>query len=87
MADTLYYVIPCYNEEEVLPETSKRLKVKMTKLMEEGKSAGRAGSALSTMAPGIKPGPSSRDFMKRTRCFPVSIFPETADIRMHFLRG
>ena len=37
MADTLYYVIPCYNEEEVLPETSKRLKVKMTKLMEEGK--------------------------------------------------
>ena len=34
MADTLYYVIPCYNEEEVLPETSKRLKVKMTKLME-----------------------------------------------------
>lgn len=37
MADIMYYVIPCYNEEEVLPETSKRLKVKMTKLMEEGK--------------------------------------------------
>ena len=30
----LYIVIPCYNEEEVLEETSKRLKVKMNKLVE-----------------------------------------------------
>ena len=29
----LYIVVPCYNEEEVLPETSKRLKEKMEKLM------------------------------------------------------
>lgn len=36
MADILYYVIPCYNEEEVLPETAKRLKVKMSGLMEKG---------------------------------------------------
>lgn len=33
----LYIVVPCYNEEEVLPETSKRLKVKMESLMEVGK--------------------------------------------------
>lgn len=33
----LYIVVPCYNEEEVLPETSKRLKVKMESLMETGK--------------------------------------------------
>ena len=33
----LYIVVPCYNEEEVLPETSKRLKVKMESLMEAGK--------------------------------------------------
>ena len=26
----LYIVVPCYNEEEVLPETSKRLKVKLS---------------------------------------------------------
>ena len=32
----LYMVIPCYNEEEVLPETSKRLKFKMTNLIEQG---------------------------------------------------
>lgn len=32
----LYIVVPCYNEQEVLPETSKRLKKKMTDLMEKG---------------------------------------------------
>lgn len=37
MADILYIVVPCYNEEEVLPETSKRLKIKMEKLIENGK--------------------------------------------------
>lgn len=30
MEQILYLVIPCYNEEEVLPETSKRLKDKTT---------------------------------------------------------
>lgn len=34
---TLYLVIPCYNEEAVLPETSRRLKEKYTALMEAGK--------------------------------------------------
>jgi glycosyltransferase involved in cell wall biosynthesis len=33
----LYLVIPCYNEEAVLPETSRRLKEKYTALMEAGK--------------------------------------------------
>ena len=33
----LYLVIPCYNEEEVLPETSKRLREKYTALMSAGK--------------------------------------------------
>ena len=31
---TLYIVVPCYNEEEVLYETSKRLTVKLTSLIE-----------------------------------------------------
>lgn len=34
--DILYLVVPCYNEEEVLPETSKQLRVKMRTLMEKG---------------------------------------------------
>jgi len=32
----LYLVIPCYNEEAVLPETSKRLKEKLTGMIESG---------------------------------------------------
>ena len=32
----LYLVIPCYNEQEVLPETSKRLLEKMTSLIDRG---------------------------------------------------
>lgn len=33
MKDTLYIVIPCYNEQEVLPETAKRLKQKIQTLV------------------------------------------------------
>lgn len=34
--NTLYLVIPCYNEEEVLPETSRQLKEKMLSLIAKG---------------------------------------------------
>lgn len=34
---TIYLVLPCYNEEEVLHETSARLKVKMNQLISENK--------------------------------------------------
>ena len=37
MADILYIVVPCYNEEEVLPETSRRLREKLEALMAAGK--------------------------------------------------
>ena len=32
----LYLVIPCYNEEEVLPETTRRLREKLTDLISNG---------------------------------------------------
>ena len=35
--NTLYIVVPCYNEEEVLPETSRRLGEKLRALMAAGK--------------------------------------------------
>lgn len=35
--DILYIVVPCYNEEAVLHETSKRLREKMTSLINDGK--------------------------------------------------
>jgi len=37
VSDILYIVVPCYNEEAVLPETSKRLGEKMKSLMAAGK--------------------------------------------------
>ena len=37
MADILYIVVPCYNEEEVLPETAGRLKAKLLSLIESEK--------------------------------------------------
>lgn len=42
MADILYIVVPCYSEEEVLPETSKRLKGKLKGMMEAGKVSGKS---------------------------------------------
>lgn len=36
MADILYIVIPCYNEEEVLPETARRLGEKLSVLTQAG---------------------------------------------------
>jgi glycosyltransferase involved in cell wall biosynthesis len=33
--NTLYLVVPCYNEEAVLPETAKRLKEKMSSLLDQ----------------------------------------------------
>lgn len=37
MADILFMVVPCYNEEAVLTETTKRLKEKYTSLINSGK--------------------------------------------------
>lgn len=34
---TIYFVVPCYNEQEVLPETSKRLLAKLESLVEKCK--------------------------------------------------
>ena len=39
MKNCLYIVVPCYNEEEVLRETAKRLKDKLNGLIKEGKIA------------------------------------------------
>ena len=39
---TLYIVVPCYNEEEVLPETSRRLREKLEALMTARKISGES---------------------------------------------
>lgn len=38
----LYIVVPCYNEEEVLPETAKRLREKLRALTEAGKISAKS---------------------------------------------
>lgn len=35
---TVYLVVPCYNEEEVLPETRRRLEQKLRDMMESGRA-------------------------------------------------
>ena len=39
MSKTLYIVVPCYNEQEVLPETAKRLLEKLQSLVLKNKIA------------------------------------------------
>lgn len=36
MNNTLYIVVPCYNEEAVLTETTKRLTEKLTRMVNQG---------------------------------------------------
>ena len=40
--NTLYIAVPCYNEEEVLPETSRRLGEKMRQLIASGQISGKS---------------------------------------------
>lgn len=42
MSDILYMVLPCYNEEEVLPETAKQLKQKYQALISTGKISSKS---------------------------------------------
>ena len=42
MAPVLYLVIPCYNEEQVLPLTSGKFKGKLDELIEAGKISGKS---------------------------------------------
>ena len=37
--NTVYLVVPCYNEEAVLPETAKRLQEKLRTMIESGRAA------------------------------------------------
>ena len=42
MPDILYIVIPCYNEQEVLPETSKRISEKLCALRDNGRISAKS---------------------------------------------
>ena len=59
----LYLVIPCYNEEAVLPETTKRLTEKMHTMIRAEQIDPE--SRMSMTAARIKPGRSSPNMPKR----------------------
>jgi len=59
--DILYLVVPCYNEQQVLPETARRLEAKLGGVIAAGtgspKSRGLlAGFCSSMTAAGTQPG-------------------------------
>jgi glycosyltransferase involved in cell wall biosynthesis len=54
VADILYIVVPCYNEQEVLPETARRLRAKLESLLAAGKIA--PGSRVLFVNDGSKDG-------------------------------
>ena len=60
MTPVLYIVIPCYNEQEVLPITAPQFLAKLRQLTEAGKIASRAGGSLSFDS---KPAPIESGFI------------------------
>lgn len=54
--EVLYLVIPCYNEEEVLPETTRQLTEKMNDLMARGLIAKESRIVYVNDAPRTIPG-------------------------------
>lgn len=46
MNEILYIVVPCYNEEAVLPETSRRLREKLETLAAMGKISPQSRGAV-----------------------------------------
>lgn len=53
---TLWLVIPCYNEEDVLPITAPMFKETVASLISDGLVAKGSRSCLSTTDRAIKPG-------------------------------
>ena len=82
MNSTLYIVIPCYKEQEVLHETASRLKVKMESLIAAGKISPESRVMF------VNDGSSDNTWpiicTSRIRCSLASICHATAVTRTHF---
>ena len=81
MSPILYIVIPCYNEEAVLPLTSGMFLKKIKDLAAAGKISDKSRILFVTTVPRIRPGTSSEAWLKRTSITGASAFPATAAIR------
>ena len=82
----LYIVIPCYNEETVLPITSKMFLDKLTSLISTNKISD--SSRILFVNDGSKDKHGKSFAIWRSRMSILSVFPRavTVDIKMRFLR-
>lgn len=85
--NTLYIVVPCYKEQEVLPETSKRLREKMNQLKREGKIGEKSRVMFVNDGSSDNTWQIISELHEKSRiCSPASTFPATAAIRMRCWR-
>jgi hypothetical protein len=78
MPETLFLVIPCYNEEDILPGTARELDKKVRDLINNKVFRKTAGFFSSTTVPKTAHGTLSSSFTAKTICFRESILPTTA---------
>lgn len=80
----LYIIIPCYNEEQVLPVTAPMFLEKIEQLAAAARSVRTAGSFSSMTVPVIRRGRSSATLPVRIPIISVSARAATVGIRMPF---
>ena len=82
--NVLYLVVPCYNEEEVLPHTAEVMREKMKRLQAEGKYLLRVKSCLSMMAAGTIHGTLYMNCAAGILFSRDCVFPEILVIKVRF---
>lgn len=83
MNDVLYLVIPCYNEEAVLYETSKRLLDVINHLVKTEKISSESKIMFVNDGSKDKTWESSNHFIHKIPFFAVFVYPETEATKMH----
>ena len=83
MKEVLYLVVPCYNEEEVLHETAKRLLEKINVMIKMKLYLKKVRFYLLMMDLKIKLGALYKSFMNKITFLVVLIYQEIRDIKMH----
>lgn len=82
MTKILYMVVPCYNEELVLDETSERLKAKYEQLISNNIISPKVELSMLMMAQKIRLGKKFKKNIMKIRCLVGLISREIEDIKM-----
>lgn len=81
---TLYLVVPCYNEEEVLWKTSEVLKEKICRLMEKGSISAKSKILFVNDGSKDKTWEIIYELTQTDRIYAGLSFPEILGIRVQF---